>query len=154
MWIALLIVHGLVGFLLLGAITHQVVSVWAPVRGGAANFIARYRAVGAAHYASAVVVLYLLQMILGGILYTNYRISVRLMLMSEHFLKSAGAFEVKEHLAAIGLGLLPAYWYCWQAAQKSGSTHARTALTTFLAGITWWNFVIGHVVNNVRGLGT
>ena len=32
MWIALVITHGLVAFLLLGAITHQVVSVWAPVR--------------------------------------------------------------------------------------------------------------------------
>jgi hypothetical protein len=154
MWIALLIVHGLVGFLLLGAITHQVVSVWAPVRGPAGNFFARYRAVGSAHYANAVVVLYLLQMILGGILYTDYRISVRLMLMTEHFLKSAGAFELKEHLAALGLGLLPAYWYCWHAAQKGESTHARTALTTFLAFITWWSFLVGHIVDNVRGLGT
>lgn len=154
MWIALLIVHGLVGFLLLGAITHQVVSVWAPVSGTTGNFIARYRAVGSAHYANAVVVLYLLQMILGGILYTNYRITVRLMLMSEHFLKSAGAFEIKEHLAALGVGLLPVYWYYWQSTHKAENTRARTALTTFLAFIIWWNFLIGHIVNNVRGLGT
>jgi hypothetical protein len=116
--------------------------------------IARYRAVGSAHYANAVVALYLLQMILGGILYTNYRISVRLMLMTEHFLKSAGAFELKEHLVALGLGLLPAYWYYWHNAQKGESTHARTALTTFLAFIIWWSFLVGHIVDNVRGLGT
>lgn len=154
MWIALLIIHGLLAFLLLGAITHQVVSVWAPVRAPAANFIARYRAVGSANYANAVIVLYLVQMILGGILYTDYRTSVRLMLMAEHFLKSAGAFELKEHLAALGLGLLPAYWYYWQSAQKTESTRARTALTTFLAFIIWWNFLIGHIVDNIRGLGT
>ena len=100
------------------------------------------------------IVLFLLNAILGSIIYTNYRISVRLMLMTEHFLKSAGAFELKEHLAALGLGLLPAYWYYWNAAQKGESAHARTALTTFLAFITWWSFLVGHIVDNVRGLGT
>ena len=30
MWIALLITHSLLAFLLLGAITHQTLSVWAP----------------------------------------------------------------------------------------------------------------------------
>lgn len=154
MWIALLIIHGLLAFLLLGAITHQVVSVWAPVRAPAANFIARYRAVGSANYANAVVVLYLVQLILGGILYTNYRISVRLMLMAEHFLKSAGAFEIKEHLMSLGVALLPAYWYYWQPSLNAADTRTRTALTTFLAFIVWWGFLIGHIVDNVRGLGT
>ncbi len=154
MWIALLIIHGLLAFLLLGAITHQVVSVWAPVRARAGNFIARYRAVGSANYANAVIVLYLLQMILGGILYTNYRISVREMLMAAHYLKSAGAFEIKEHLAALGVALLPAYWYYWQPSLNAENTRTRTALTTFLAFIIWWNFLIGHIVDNVRGLGT
>lgn len=156
MWVTLLIIHGLLAFLLLGAITHQVVSVWLPVRAPAANFVARYRAVGPANYAGAVIVLYLAQMILGGILYTNYRITVRLMLMDAHYLKSAGAFEIKEHLAALGLALLPAYWYFWQpkVSGNNKETRTRTALTTFLAFIIWWNFLVGHIVNNVRGLGT
>lgn len=154
MWITLLIIHGLLAFLLLGAITHQVVSVWAPVRARADNFIARYRAVGSANYANAVIVLYIVQMILGGVLYTNYRISVREMLMMSHYLKSAGAFEIKEHLAALGVALLPAYWYYWQPSVNGVSTRTRTALTTLLAFIVWWNFLVGHIVDNVRGLGT
>jgi hypothetical protein len=32
MWIALVITHGLLAFLLLGAVTHQVVSVLEPAR--------------------------------------------------------------------------------------------------------------------------
>lgn len=154
MWITLLIIHGLIGFLLLGAITHQAVSVWMPIRARADNFIARYRAVGSANYANAVIVLYVMQMILGGVLYTNYRISVREMLMMSHFLKSAGAFEIKEHLAALGIGLLPAYWYFWRPPLSAEHAGTRTALTTFLAFIVWWNFLIGHIVDNVRGLGT
>ena len=77
MWIALVITHGLLAFLLLGAISHQVVSVWAPVHAGATNFVARFRAVGSAHYVNAVIVLYLITATMGGILYTNYRISAR-----------------------------------------------------------------------------
>jgi hypothetical protein len=64
MWIVLLIVHELLAFLLLGAITHQLVAVWAPVRAKAgnkaANFVGRFRAVPSASYANAVIVLYLI----------------------------------------------------------------------------------------------
>jgi hypothetical protein len=114
MWIALVITHGLLAFLLLGAITHQVVSVWAPVRAGAANFVSRFRAVGSANYANAIVVLYLVTASLGAFIYTNYRITARLTLEQGHYWKSFGAFEIKEHLIAIGLATLPAYWYFWR----------------------------------------
>jgi hypothetical protein len=34
--------------------------------------------------------------------------------------------------------------------------HARTraALTGMLAFIVWWNFLVGHIVNNIRGFGS
>ena len=44
MWIALVITHGLLAFLLLGAITHQVVSAWAPARAKTGHFVERVRA--------------------------------------------------------------------------------------------------------------
>ena len=105
MWIALVITHGLLAFLLLGAVTHQVVSVWAPVRAGANNFVDRFRAVGSAHYVNAVIVLYLVTATMGGVLYTNYRITSRMTMEMAHYWKSVGAFEIKEHLIAIGLAL-------------------------------------------------
>jgi hypothetical protein len=154
MWIALLITHGLIAFLLLGAITHQAVSVWAPARAGATNFIARYRAVGSAHYVNAVIVLYLVGATMGGILYTNYRISARLMMEQGHYWKSVGAFEIKEHLIAIGLAVLPAYWYFWQPSSDTGDLRTRKLLTTLLAFIIWWAFLAGHIANNIRGIGT
>jgi hypothetical protein len=66
MWIGLVITHGLIAFLLLGAITHQVVSVWAPARAGASNFVARFRAVGSANYVNAVIVLYIVTALFGA----------------------------------------------------------------------------------------
>jgi hypothetical protein len=154
MWIALVITHGLLAFLLLGAVTHQVVSVWAPVRAGAGNFVARFRAVGSVNYVNAIIVLYLATAVMGGIIYTNYRITARLTLEQGHFWKSFGAFEIKEHLIAIGLALLPAYWYFWRPSLDTGDLRTRKLLTALIAFIVWWAFLAGHVVNNIRGLGT
>ncbi len=95
MWIAFVIVHGLLAFLLLGAITHQVVSVWAPVRVGAGNFVARFRAVGSKNYVNAVIVLYLVTAAMGAFIYTNYRITARLTLEQGHFWKSFGSFSTR-----------------------------------------------------------
>jgi hypothetical protein len=154
MWIALVITHGLLAFLLLGAITHQVVSVWAPVRAAAGNFVARFRAVGSANYVNAIIVLYLVTAAMGSVIYTNYRITARLTLEQGHYWKSFGAFEIKEHLIAIGLALLPAYWYFWRTPPDSGDAFTRKALTTILAFVVWWAFLAGHIANNIRGLGT
>ncbi len=154
MWIALVIVHGLLAFLLVGAITHQVVSVWAPVRSGARNFVARYRAVSSANYVNAVIVLYLVTASLGSIIYTNYRIATRLTLEQGHYWKSFGAFELKEHLIAIGLAVLPAYWYFWRPSLDAGDARTRKLLTTLLAFVIWWAFLSGHIANNIRGIGT
>lgn len=154
MWIALVILHGLLAFLLLGAITHQVVSVWAPVRARSRNFVARYRAVGSANYVNAVIVLYLATAILGAIVYTNYRISARLTLEQGKYWKSFGIFELKEHFIAVGLAVLPAYWYFWQPSLAPDDTRTRKMLTTLLAFVIWWAFLAGHVANNIRGIGT
>jgi hypothetical protein len=154
MWIALVITHGLLAFLLLGAITHQVVSVWAPVRAGATNFVARFRAVGSANYVNAIIALYLVTAALGSFIYTSYRITARLTLEQGHYWKSFGAFEIKEHLIAIGLALLPAYWYVWRQPLDDSDAVTRKALTTLLAFIVWWAFLAGHIANNIRGLGT
>ena len=154
MWLILLIIHGLLAFLLLGAITHQVVSVWAPARVKAGSFIERFRSVRSASYANAIVVLYLLTAILGGWIYTNYRISARLTLEQGAFWKTFGAFELKEHFVALGVGLLPAYWYYWRVPLAEEHARTRAILTALIAFIVWWAFLVGHLTNNVRGLGT
>src|ERR1700749_1202823 len=105
----LLIVHGLLAVALLGAITHQAFSVarHVPV-GPQRSFIGKFSGVGAAAYTNAIIVLFVVTSILGGILYPQYRIDVRPTLEDLQLRAANGVFEIKEHLAAIGLGLLPA----------------------------------------------
>src|SRR5262249_26833350 len=147
----LLIVHGLLAVALLGAITHQTVSVWWPVRAPAGTFVHRFRAVPSTSYVSAVVVLYLLTAVLGGIIYTHYTISARIVLIQLQIWKPYGLFEMKEHFAAIALGILPAYWYFWQPDAAPPHPRVRAILTALLCFVVWWNFLIGHIINNLRG---
>lgn len=150
----LLIIHGLLAVTLLGAITHQAASVWAPARKPAGSFVGRFRAVPGASYVNAIVVLYLLTATMGAIIYATYRIEVRVVLDQLEMWSAFGAFELKEHLAAIGLGLLPAYWHFWQPPQAAGHARTRAVLTALIAFIVWWNFLVGHVLNNIRGFGS
>ena len=151
MIVTLLILHGLLAVALLGAITHQTISVWLPARKTAGSFVGRMRAVPAVSYVNAIMVLYVLTATLGAIIYPSYRLSVRIVLEQMQLYVPTGAFELKEHFVAIGLGMLPAYWYFWQ--QPLTDTHARTraVLTALLAFVVWWSFLVGHVLNNIRG---
>ena len=150
-WIVLLIVHGLMAVALLGAVTHQVVAVLWPVRAQAGTFVTKFRAVPSASYVTAVIVLYLLTMVLGAIIYTNYTITSRIAIIQLRLWKPYGLFEIKEHFAALGLAILPAYWYFWRAPDAAGGSRARAVLTALLAVIVWWNFLVGHIINNLRG---
>ena len=150
-WIFLLIVHGLLAVALLGAITHQAVAVWWPVRVAAGTFVTRFRAVPSTSYVTAVIVLYLVTMLLGAIIYTHYTITARIAIIQLQLWKPYGLFEIKEHFAALGLAILPAYWYFWQAPTANEHARVRAMLTALLAVIVWWNFIVGHIINNLRG---
>jgi hypothetical protein len=152
---ALLIIHGLFAVALLGAITHQAASTLWPAARPAGSFTGRFRSVAAPGYANAIVILYVLTALLGGIIYAEYRIGIRIVLEELQLRVANGSFELKEHLAAIGLGTLPAYWYYWrQPATELSTARERAVLTAILAFIVWWNFLVGHILNNIRGFGS
>jgi hypothetical protein len=158
-WSILLIVHALLAVALLGAITHQAAAVFAPPRAGVARgFVTHFRAVSGPRYATAVCVLWVLAFIVGGWIYAKYRIYVRIPIEQEGFFKTQGVFELKEHLTTVGLGLLPFYWHLWKNAphvtNRAAFDSARKWLTVALAVICWFAFLVGHVVNNVRGFGS
>jgi hypothetical protein len=64
-----------------------------------------------------------------------------------------GLFEVKEHWAGIGVGCLPLYLYVWRAERAQSHRADRLAVTLILSVIVWTDFLAGHVLNNIRGLG-
>jgi hypothetical protein len=153
-WTILLIIHGLLAVALLGALTHQAAAVLMPVRQAADNFVNRFRAVPAAGYATVVCILWVLTFIMGAWIYTKYRIYVRIPIEQFGHWKTTGAFEMKEHVATIGMGLLPAYWWLWRRTRSEEFAAARKGVTALLAVIVWYAFLVGHVVNNVRGFGS
>ena len=152
MIVSLLILHSLLAVALLGAITHQAISAWVPTnRGTAGSFIGRMRSVSATSYVNAIVVLYALTALLGAIIYPSYRLNVRIVLEQMQLHIPNGAFELKEHFVALGLGMLPAYWYFWHDPHAAEYTRTRAVLTAILAFIVWWGFLVGHILNNIRG---
>ena len=153
MYIALLIVHGLLAVALLGAITHQTASAWLPARKPANSFGGRFRAVGAASYANAIVALYVCTALLGAVIYPEFRVSIRGVLEELDVPSVMGSFELKEHFAVVGLAMLPAYWYFWRLPLAENHARTRKLVTATLAFIIWWSFLVGHVVNNFRGFG-
>jgi hypothetical protein len=149
---ALLVLHGLVGVALLGAITHQTVSVLR--RGTARNdsFPGRYAGVRPRSFTAAIVSLYVVGAGLGAVLYPSYRLSARVSFEEMSLAWAIGLFELKEHFGGIGLGLLPMYAYTWRRELADTHRRDRVAITLLLFLIVWWNFLVGHVVNNIRGL--
>ena len=154
MIVVLLIAHGLLAVALLGAITHQALAVLSavPASPGRWNFFDRFRSVDATAYATPIVILFAVTVLGGALLYPQYRIDVRPALEDMGNSYANGVFEIKEHFGAIGLGLLPVYWQFWRKPQGSDGVAARRYLTWLLAFFVWWNFNVGHVLNNIRGL--
>ena len=103
---------------------------------------------------AAVCVLWIVTFIMGAWIYMKYRVAIRIPIERAGYWKTQGFFELKEHAATIGLALLPAYWLFWKYAREPEYDSVRKWLTFVLAVFCWFNFLVGHVVNNVRGFGS
>jgi hypothetical protein len=114
---------------LLAAVTLQAASVLTSARQAAGNFIDRFSPVPAASYATVIVLLYVPQALLGSVMYLKYRLYVRIPMEELRHWWTFGAFEFKEHIIAMGIGLLPAYWYFWRQPLSAEDTGVRRWLT-------------------------
>jgi hypothetical protein len=152
-WSILLIVHGILAVFLLGAITHQAIGVSWPGTKRSSGFVNAIRGVNGMSYTNVVIVLFLVTFTIGTIIYPTYRVNVRTVLQEYRDFKPEGMFEMKEHLLALSLALLPIYWYLWRKASAANRV-ARAAVTSIIAVAVWWGFLTGHIINNIRGFGS
>ena len=152
-WSILLIVHGILAVFLLGAITHQAVGAAWPVTKKGRGFFQSVRGVNGMCYTNAVIVLFVVTFAIGTIIYPTYRVSVRTVLQEYRLFKPEGMFEMKEHLLALSLALLPIYWLFWRRASDANRV-ARTVVTGVITVAVWWSFLTGHIINNIRGFGS
>lgn len=148
----LVVLHALVSVALLGAITHQALSVGRRQTAPSQTFVRRFLGVNSLTFTNVVVLLFAVSSLLGGLLYPRYRVDVRPTLEDLQLRAANGLFEIKEHFAAIGIGLLPAYWLAWRPPLAPQSADARKYLTWILAFLVWWNFIVGELLNNIKGL--
>lgn len=148
----LLIVHVLVGAALLGALTHQAVAVGRRPATPGRTFVGRFRGVHSPTFTNVVCALYAASVLIGALLYPRYRIDVRPLLEDMQLRAANGLFETKEHFAAVGLGLLPAYWMFWRQPLSPEYASTRKYLTWILAFTAWFNFLVGELLNNIRGI--
>jgi hypothetical protein len=152
-WSTLLIIHGILAVFLLGAITHQAIGAAWPVTKKGSGFFQSVRGVSGMSYTNAVVLLFVVTFALGTIIYPTYRVNVRTVLQEYRLFKPEGMFEMKEHLLALSLALLPVYWLFWHRASEANRV-ARTVVTSVIAVAVWWSFLTGHIINNIRGFGS
>jgi hypothetical protein len=117
------------------------------------GFFSAVRGVNGMSYTNTVVILFVVTFVIGTIIYPTYRINVRTILQEYRDFKPEGMFEMKEHLLALSLALLPIYWYFWRTASEANRV-ARAALTSLIAFAVWWSFLTGHIINNIRGFGS
>jgi len=149
----LLIIHGLAAVALLGALTHQTISVLWPARARTGSFVSSLRSVPSMTYTNAIIALFVATAVMGSIIYPEYRLNIRPTLQDYRMHGAEGAFELKEHVISIGLGLLPAYWFYWRPANAKAHAATRAIVTALLATIVWYGFLTGHVLNDIRGFG-
>jgi hypothetical protein len=148
----LLMLHGIIAVVLLGLTTHQAVAVWRHKPIAAKNVVEAYVNTRAPLYTNAIIVIYIVSFILGGIIYPTYVMDVRGTLTDAGMFWAIGTFDIKEHFAVIGLMMLPTYWWFWKRAQPTEHVLARQLNTTIICFFVWVTFVIGYLLNNIKGL--
>jgi hypothetical protein len=109
--------------------------------------------VNRATFTAVVAGLYVAGVVLGAIIYPKYRLDVRVPFEDLGLAWAVGLFEVKEHFAGIGLALLPLYVWLWRPERLQSHRIDRIAVTAILGLIVWNDFLVGHMLNNIRGFG-
>jgi hypothetical protein len=153
-WKVLLFVHFALAVGLLAAVTLQTVGVLMPARQAVGALNQRMSQLPLASYATLIVLLYVPQALMGAWVYVKYRTYVRIPMEGYRHWWTVGSFEFKEHVVTMGLALLPAYWYFWHGPTSEDHATTRKLLTIFIAFTVWYSFVVGHVANDFRGVGS
>jgi hypothetical protein len=150
--LTLLMLHMLLSVVLIGAVSHQALSLWKPTPASGRNMTTNFRAVRSTVYTNTVAILYVLTTIGGGVVYPTYVLDAKKPLTDMNLNLAIGAFEVKEHFAILGLAILPAYIAYWRKAENDQELVTRKVLTIMVASFVWWNFMVGHILTDLRGI--
>jgi len=145
------ILHGILAMALIGASTHQGLAIWRRPR-PAGVFVDRFRAVPPARFANAIACLYVVTWTLGAFIYPTYVLDVKGAVADYGMRNTVGLFQLKEHCSVLGLVLVPVYLHFWRTVPLTEGVQARRFLTTCMMVLAWFSLVVGHILNNLKGL--
>ena len=142
------VLHALAAIVLVGAATHHALVALGFVRGVFKIRLARI-------YAATVAVAWLVTFALGLLAYPTFRYAVRALYMDRYEPWASNLFDMKEHLAALGipivLGVL-ALSRVLEPKTDRGLVRVYAVLTALVAAIVWFDVISGLVITMVKGV--
>ena len=145
---AILLLHLLVTFVLVGAMTHNLLCVVDYARGRFNRQNLEHRYLRWAWWA------YLAVYILGALIYPAFRIYVRFHCFDKDFPWATGLFEVKEHWGALGLAILAGLYLLrkgFTPSKEKDKLWLYIPLTVLLNLALWYKVLIGSYLSLLRG---
>ncbi len=144
----LLLAHLLATFLLVGAMTHNLVIVIGYLRGKFGRQKLEWIYVRVSLWA------YVIVYAIGALIYPAYRIYIRHDYFDPKLPWATGLFEVKEHWGAVGLAMFFAYYLLRKSFQPSEETdklYLYVPLCVLLNLIVWYKVVVGCYLTILKG---
>ncbi len=144
----LLLAHLLATFLLVGAMTHNLVIVIGYLRGKFGRQKLEWIYVRVSLWA------YVIVYAIGALIYPAYRIYIRHDYFDPKLPWATGLFEVKEHWGAVGLAMFFVYYLLRKSFQPSEETdklYLYVPLCVLLNLIVWYKVVVGCYLTILKG---
>jgi hypothetical protein len=139
---ALVVLHALSAFVLLGSSTHSAVLAVGTLRGRALPRLARL-------HAGVVALSYTTTLLLGALAYPTYRYYVRALFLDRYAPWASNLFDIKEGFAAIGLPLAFGALLLRRFADPGSDRRGRAPYALMALGTTalvWFAAVAGLVI--------
>jgi hypothetical protein len=144
----IVVLHAATAIVLVGAATHHAVVSLGYLRGTFKVRLARI-------YAATVAVAWLVTFVLGLVAYPTFRYAVRALYMDRYEPWASNLFDIKEHLAALGIPIVLGVFALSRVVEPKadrGLARAYAALTCMVAAIVWFDVVSGLVITMVKGV--
>ena len=145
---ALVVVHALAAIVLVGAATHHALVALGYLRGAFKVRLGRI-------YAATVAVTWLVTFALGLVAYPAFRVAVREVYMDRHEPWASNLFDLKEHLAALGIPLVLGVLALSRVIDPKldrGLARTYAVMTMLVAAIVWFDVISGLAITMVKGV--
>jgi len=145
----LLVAHLFATFVLVGSMTHNLICVWRYV-GGRFGRVKQERLFVRVSLWSYVAVY-----VIGALIYPAFRVYMRGGLFDTAMPWATGLFEVKEHWAAVGLGIFFVYYFLRKnfdpQQEREKLIFLYAPLCAILNVIVWYTIVVGCWLTLLKG---